>query len=86
MPVSVRLDRETEAALEKVAESLGISKSAAIKESIREFCARALERDRKRPFDLLEDLVEAEGSGRGDLSVRGEEILRARFGRQDDSR
>ncbi len=81
MSLSVRLDRETEAALDKVAKSLGKSKSAVIKESIRDFCAKTLEERRKRPFGLLKDLVGSEASGKGDLSIRGEEILRVRLGR-----
>ena len=82
MAVSVRLDKETEAVLEKAAKSLGRSKSAVIKESIQDFCLRALEEIPRRPFDLLKDLVGSEASGRGDLSIRGEEILRARLRRR----
>ena len=38
MPVSLRLDRETELILEKIARTLGESKSQVIKLSIRDYC------------------------------------------------
>ena len=80
MSMSVRLDRQTEAILEKTARILGTTRSDVIKKSIRDFCARTLADPRRRPYELLRDLVGSERSGRGDLSVRGEEILRKRFG------
>ena len=82
MATSVRLDRETEQFLEKTAKSLGKTKSEIIKMSIRDFCAKKLAETKSRPYDLLKDLVGSEGSGRGDLSARGEEILRERLGRK----
>jgi hypothetical protein len=47
-----------------------------MKESIRDFCLRIVEQEKKTPYELSKDLIGKEGSGRGDLSVRGEEILR----------
>ena len=82
MSISVRLDRETEAALEKTAKVLHTTKSSVIKRSLREYCARVLEEEKKHPYRLIEDLLGREGSGRGDLSVRGEEILREAFVRR----
>jgi pantothenate kinase-related protein Tda10 len=82
MPVSARLDEETNAILEKTARVLGTTKTEVLKRSIREFCDKVLEEQTKRPYELIQDLVGKEGSGRGDLSVRGEEILRERFGRK----
>jgi hypothetical protein len=80
MPVSARLDEETNAILEKAAKALRTTKTEVLKRSIRDFCGRVLEEKGKRPYELIRDLVGEEGSGRGDLSVRGEEILRERFG------
>jgi hypothetical protein len=82
MPVSLRLDRETELILEKTARTLGESKSQDIKLSIRDYCARTLEQKASRPYDLLKDLIGTSASGRSDLSWRGEEILRERLSRK----
>ncbi len=80
--ISVRLDEETESQLEKTASLLRKTKSRVIKESLREYCSRVLEEKKARPYELIEDLLDREGSGKGDLSVRGEEILRAAFRRR----
>jgi predicted transcriptional regulator len=82
MPVSARLDEETKAILDKAAKVLRTTKTEVLKQSIREFCGRVLEEAGKRPYELIRDLVGEEESGKGDLSVRGEEILRERFGRK----
>ena len=81
MPVSARLDEETKAILDQAAKVLRTTKTEVLKKSIREFCGKVLEEKRKRPYELIRDLVSEEESGRGDLSVRGEEILRERFSR-----
>jgi len=31
---------------------------------------------RRRPYELIKDLLDKRGSGKGDLSIRSEEILR----------
>jgi predicted transcriptional regulator len=82
MPVSARLDEETKAILDKTAKVLRTTKTEVLKKSIREFCGRVLDEKAKRPYELIRDLIGEEKSGRGDLSVRGEEILRERFGRK----
>jgi predicted transcriptional regulator len=77
MPVSVRLDKETEELLERAARMTRTSKSAVVKESIREYCAPLVQKEGKNLADVIEELIkDAPGSGRGDLSVKGEEILR----------
>jgi hypothetical protein len=82
MPLSVRLDKKTESLLEETASTLKTSKAEVIKKSLSDYCARVLTERRKRPYDLIKDLLGEEGSGRGDLSTRGEEILRERFRRK----
>lgn len=82
MTVSVRLDEETQALLEKAAKALHASKTEVVKRSIRDFCGKTLSEHSKRPYDLIKDLVGRESSGRGDLSIRGEEILREHFKRR----
>jgi hypothetical protein len=82
MPVSVRLDEETRAILERTAKALDTTKTEVLKRSIRDFCLKTLKEKRKKPYELIQDLVGREASGIGDLSVRGEEILREHFGRK----
>jgi predicted transcriptional regulator len=83
MPVSVRLDKKTKSLLEQTASTLKTSKAEVIKKSLSDYCGRVLTERRKRPYDLIKDLIGKEGSGRGDLSVRSEEILRERFRRKN---
>jgi predicted transcriptional regulator len=82
MPLSVRLDKKTESLLEETASALKTSKAEVIKNSLSDYCSRVLTERHKRPYDLIKDLLGREGSGRGDLSERSEEILRKRFGRR----
>ena len=82
MPLSVRLDKKTQSLLAQTALTLKTSKAEVIKKSLSDYCTRVLTERRKRPWDLIEDLLGKEGSGRGDLSARSEEILRERFRRK----
>ena len=59
-----------------------LSKAEVIKQSLSDYCPRVLTEKRKRPYDLIKDLLDKGGSGRSDLSERGEEILRERFRRK----
>jgi hypothetical protein len=82
MPLSVRLDKKTESLLEQTASTLKTSKAEVIKQSLSDYCARILTEKRKRPYELIKDLLDRGGSGKGDLSQRSEEILRERFRRK----
>ena len=82
MPLSVRLDKKTESLLEQTASVLKTTKAEVVKQSLSDYCARILTEKRKRPYDLIKDLLDKGGSGRGDLSGRSEEILRERFRRK----
>jgi hypothetical protein len=82
MPLSVRLDKKTESLLEQTASTLKTSKAEVIKQSLSDYCARILTEKRKRPYELIKDLLDRGGSGKGDLSARSEEILRQRFRRK----
>lgn len=83
MSMSVRLDKETETILNKTAKILQTNKGKVIKRSLREYCTRIIEENRNHPYELISDLIHKEGSGSGDLSSRGEEILRKAFRRKD---
>ena len=82
MPLSVRLDKKVESLLEQTASTLKTSKAEVIKQSLSDYCARILTEKRKRPYELIKDLLDRGGSGRTDLSARSEEILRERFRRK----
>ena len=79
MPISVRLDEETEALLNKTAKTLRTTKSSILKASIQDFCKKTLQEKRKKPYDLIFDLIGNEYSGDGNLAINAEEILRKRF-------
>jgi hypothetical protein len=79
MPVSVRLDEETEALLNKTAKTLRTTKSKVLKASVQDFCKKTLQEKRKKPYDLISDLIGKEYSGDGNLAINAEEILRKRF-------
>jgi hypothetical protein len=82
LPLSIRLDKETESLLKETASALRTSKARVIKESLSDYCTRVLVKRRSRPYDLIRDLIGREGSGRGDLSIRGEKILRDKLRRK----
>lgn len=82
MPVSARLDEDTDAILARAAKALRTTKTEVLKRSIREYCERVLNEKTMSPYELIRDLVGEERSGKGDLSIKGEEILRERFGRK----
>ncbi len=67
MTVSVRLDKETESILEKTAKILQTSKGKVIKRSLKAYCSRILEEKKNFPYELIKDLLDKEGSGKGDL-------------------
>ncbi len=79
MPVSVRLDEETEALLNKTAKTLRTTKSKILKASVQDFFYIILDEKRKKPYDLITDLIGKEQSGNGKLAIDAEEILRKRF-------
>ena len=81
MPISVRLDEKTEILLEKIAKMLHTTKSKVIQHSIQEYCEKTLGKNTKKPYDLIADLIGKESSGKGNLSIDHEKILRKAFSR-----
>jgi hypothetical protein len=84
MPISVRLDDETEALLNKTAKALDTTKSEIVKASVQDFCQKTLKGKRKKPYDLISDLIGQEFSGKGDLAINSEEIMRKAFMKNND--
>ena len=82
MPISVRLGKEMEGMLEETAKVLKTNKTAIIKHSLSDYCTRLLKERKRRPYEMIKDLLGKAGSGRGDLSLRGEQILREAFRRR----
>ncbi|MBT3259237.1 MAG: hypothetical protein HN366_22685 [Deltaproteobacteria bacterium] len=82
MPISARLDEETEDLLFKTAAALNATRTEILKRSIRDFCRRTLEKKTKKPYDLIEDLIGEEYSGKGNLAEDSEEILRKAFSKK----
>ena len=76
MPLSVRLDDELDRLVQETAKALNRTRSEVVKLSLREFCQRSLRTRDANPYALAEDLLGRAGSGRGDLSIRGREVLR----------
>ena len=85
MPISVRLDYETEALLNKTAKALDTTKSKILKASIHDFCTKTLALKKRNPYDLISDLIGREFSGKGDLAINSEEISRKAYQRNNDS-
>ena len=84
MPFSVRLDDETEALLNKTAKALYTTKSEILKASIHDFCKKTMQEKKKKPYDLISDLIGKEFSGKGDIAINSEKILRKAFNRKND--
>jgi hypothetical protein len=82
VPTSVRLDKETEIMLEETARILRKSKTEVIKPSLSDYCSHIIEESKKKPYALIKDLLDPGGSGKGDLALRSEEILRSRLRRK----
>jgi hypothetical protein len=68
MPMSVRLDEETEALLERMARIAGRSKSWIVREAVAAYVINAP--PGRRPFDALRPFIGAGGTARCDLSER----------------
>ena len=51
MPISVRLDDETEALLNKTAKALDTTKSEILKASVQDYCKKTLREKMKKPYD-----------------------------------
>lgn len=80
MPVSVRLDKETEELLGKTAKLLGKTKSEVVKKSIRQYCMPIAEEKKQSLYEFIKERIDKwPGSGRGDLAIRSKEILRERL-------
>ena len=77
MTLSVRLDIQLEKQLTRLSKHLHLSKSEIIKRSLSEYLkSHPVE---ETPYSLGADLFEGEGSGKGDLSERAKEYVKAKI-------
>lgn len=82
MPTSVRLDRKSEAILQRLARMTGRTKSDIIREAIERLEAYMDESSGSITlYDRIVDLVGIGHGGPRDLAARSEELLRERLGR-----
>ena len=58
--------------LNKTAKALDTTKSEILKASVHDFCKKTLREKRKKPYDLISDLIGYEFSGKGDLAINSE--------------
>lgn len=78
MPSSTRLDKETEALLKKAAEYTGVTKSELVRESIREYCTKIVEKKKRTPWEIYQAIHKSEeGSGHGNRIKNAKAILKA---------
>ena len=76
--ISVRIDSNQEAELQRVAESKGITKS----EYIRSMIIEKLEQERQKsvsPWELGKDVFGRSGSGKGNLSQDRKKLLKEKI-------
>jgi Arc/MetJ-type ribon-helix-helix transcriptional regulator len=80
MPISVRLDAETERALLRLVRKLGGTRSQVVRQAIREL-ERSLGNTAAGPtvYDRLSDVIGIVNLGPGTRAARSEEILREVF-------
>ncbi|MFZ6016103.1 MAG: hypothetical protein ACOYU0_00510 [Nitrospirota bacterium] len=76
MPISVRLDKDTEELLGKASRMLKTTKSNLVKKSIKQYCKPIVEKEGIDHSEIIERLIkDCPGSNRGDLSIRHREII-----------
>jgi|GEM_PF-588997 len=76
MPVSIRLDRESEEMLNKMSDSLHMTKSDAVRNAIRICYVKLLEENRKTPWEIYQSIHVPGGSGNGERVRRSRETLK----------
>ncbi len=79
MPSSTRLDKETEAVLQKAAATLGVTRSQIVRESVKEYCVKILKQRKKSPWEIYQSIHKPGGSGHGKRVLESSEILKERL-------
>lgn len=76
---SLRLPAHLVEAIEKVAAQTGVTRSTLVRRAVEQYLRSSGAEPRQSRLALVDRLVDYPGSGRGDLSRRGEEYLRELF-------
>ncbi|MEX2283573.1 MAG: ribbon-helix-helix domain-containing protein [Gemmatimonadota bacterium] len=82
MPTSVRLDKQTEQRLERLARLTGRTKSGLIRDAIMSLDESFQSNSGQSAYERLSRYVGVVRLGPGDRARRAEELLRAGFGRK----
>ncbi len=82
MPMSVRLDQETDALVRRLSRSTRRSKSEVVRDAIRRLATETPVPARESVFDQIADLVGIARGGKRHYAARSEEVLRAVFARR----
>jgi predicted transcriptional regulator len=82
MPVSVRLDRETEVLVQRISRSTGRSKSEVIRDAIRRLADRDSVKPAESVYEQIADMVGVARGGSRRYAARSEEVLRRLFARR----
>ena len=75
---TVRLPEELARELDRIAEDRRVTRSELVRDALEHYCRGLLERGPGDRLTLVRHLVTYPGSGKGDLSTRGEQYLRER--------
>ena len=86
MPVSVRLDQETEALVRRISRSSRRSKSEVIRDAIRRMATEVPVASPDTVYDQIADIVGIARGGRRRYAARSEEVLRTLFARKRQRR
>lgn len=76
MPISIRLDRESEDILQKVVNSLHTTRSTAIRNAVKNYYTNILEEKQKTPWEIYQAIHMPGGSGHGKRVQKGKESLK----------
>ncbi len=79
MPSSTRLDKETEEVLNKTVEYLGSTKSEIVRKSIKEYCLKVIEENKKTPWAIYQLIHTHGGSGHGKRVLMSKDILKGKL-------
>jgi hypothetical protein len=71
LSLSRRPNKKNKSLVKEPVSALRTPEARVEKESPSEYCTQVLSKERRRPSDLIRDLLGKEGSGRGDLSLCG---------------
>jgi predicted transcriptional regulator len=82
MPVSVRLDQETETLVRRISKSSRRSKSEVIRDAIRRMATEIPVASPDTVYDQIADIVGIARGGRRRYRARSEEVLRTLFARK----